>query len=373
MIDLVFCGVDEEATAEVWQAEARLAQRLLARQLPPRVRVVSLPAGMHEPATAIRQAALKLDLDEEAWALLLPHREVVFAPHALDRLWNAAIRGGGPVAACSNLRPPPGLSPDYLTLRGLERWAGVLSAQPALFPWHGEVCLGRVRDLAALRPGVALMFAGDAYYHDFSGYRTHRREEMLELLPPHCSSLLDVGGGAGGFLAAARQHLPHCRTALVELSPAACDLARGLADRIWQGDFTTLAIDAHFDCITFLDVLEHSAEPQRMLERARELLAPGGCVVASIPNVGHWSVVADLLEGRWDYAPSGILCVTHLRFFTRTSIETLFAEAGYAIEQWTAAQVPPPPWFAVDALRANLSIDEASLSTLAWHCRARAR
>ena len=45
-----------------------------------------------------------------------------------------------------------------------------------------------------------------------------------------------------------------------------------------------------------------------------QVLPPGGVVVLSVPNVGHWSVVADLLAGRWDYLPAGLVCVTHLRF-----------------------------------------------------------
>lgn len=371
MIEIVFIGANEEATAEVWQAEARLAQRLLVGQLPPMAQVVSLPAGANDPAAAIRQAWQALDLHGQAWALYLPHQEIVFAPRALERLVARATTWDRVTAAASNLHPLPGLQPNYLTLRGLERWAQGLQAETAVLPWQGDVCVGRIQDLASLNLGKGVLYTGEAYYHDFSGYRAHRREEMLDLLPSPCPSLLDVGGGAGGFLAAVRQRLPHCRTALVELSPAACDLAQGLAERIWQGDFTTVEFDERFACITFLDVLEHSIEPRRMLEKARELLAADGCVVASIPNVGHWSVVADLLEGRWDYAPAGILCITHLRFFTRAGIEALFAEAGYTIERWARAWLPPPAWFNVEPLRSNLAIDEVSLGTVAWHCRAR--
>jgi hypothetical protein len=47
-------------------------------------------------------------------------------------------------------------------------------------------------------------------------------------------------------------------------------------------------------------------------------------------------VVRDLLwRGRWDYADWGVLDRTHLRFFTRKSIEDLFATCGYVIESLT--------------------------------------
>ena len=80
-------------------------------------------------------------------------------------------------------------------------------------------------------------------------------------------------------------------------------------------------------------MLEHVVDPWTMLDRAQEFLAPGGRIVASIPNVQHYSVVRNLvLRGRWDYADFGVLDRTHLRFFTRSSIEGLFASAGLEIE-----------------------------------------
>ena len=50
-----------------------------------------------------------------------------------------------------------------------------------------------------------------------------------------------------------------------------------------------------FDAVLFGDVLEHLEDPADALVRVRPWLAPGGVVVASVPNVGHWSVVDDLL------------------------------------------------------------------------------
>jgi len=50
--------------------------------------------------------------------------------------------------------------------------------------------------------------------------------------------------------------------------------------------------------------------------------------VACIPNIGHWSIVAGLLAGRFDYAEEGLLDRTHLRFFTLPSMVDLFRRAG---------------------------------------------
>jgi hypothetical protein len=65
--------------------------------------------------------------------------------------------------------------------------------------------------------------------------------------------------------------------------------------------------------------------------RVKPWLTPGGVVVASVPNVGHWSIVADLLAGRFDYIPYSLLSGTHVRHFTRATIRDLFEASGFAI------------------------------------------
>jgi hypothetical protein len=67
-----------------------------------------------------------------------------------------------------------------------------------------------------------------------------------------------------------------------------------------------------------------------VLRQARTLLAPGGYVVISIPNVAHGAVRLQLLQGRFDYRPTGLLDSTHIRFFTRDNLEVLLHDAGFA-------------------------------------------
>ena len=38
------------------------------------------------------------------------------------------------------------------------------------------------------------------------------------------------------------------------------------------------------------------------------------------------------MRGEWQYEDSGILDRTHLRFFTKKSVETMLTEAGFTIE-----------------------------------------
>jgi hypothetical protein len=56
-------------------------------------------------------------------------------------------------------------------------------------------------------------------------------------------------------------------------------------------------------------------------------------VVASIPNIAHGSVRLALLQGRFRYRDLGLLDDTHLRFFTRESVQRMFDDAGFVIAE----------------------------------------
>jgi len=261
-----------------------------------------------------------------------------------------------------------------MTLRGLERYVSTLATLSDHPVQTGTDLPGLVLTTAgAIRSSTwadHAIWSANAFVHDFSGYHQGQRDDVVPMIPGTVKRILDVGGGEGGFLKALKKHLV-CETHLAEFSSAACATASEGVDKVWPGDFMTADLDVRFDCITFLDVLEHTEWPVQWLHRAAQLLKQDGCVVASIPNVGHWSVVADLLEGRWDYAPAGIHCVTHLRFFTRYGVEKLMAEAGLKIERIEAVRIDPPQWFDVSSMRGHLHIDVDSLSDFSFLIRAR--
>ncbi len=90
--------------------------------------------------------------------------------------------------------------------------------------------------------------------------------------------------------------------------------------------------DVKVDCIVFNDVLEHTVDPWSVLRETKRHLNVGGCVVASIPNVRYLPVLIDLIfRSRWEYVDEGVLDRTHLRFFTRSTIEEMFASSGLKI------------------------------------------
>jgi SAM-dependent methyltransferase len=122
----------------------------------------------------------------------------------------------------------------------------------------------------------------------------------------------------------------------IELDPEAARRAERYCERVIVGDVEHLDVEGEldessFDVVVFGDVLEHLKDPLAALKRLRFALQPEGYVVASIPNVAHGSVRLALLRGRFRYRSLGLLDETHLRFFTRESVEQLFEDGGFMI------------------------------------------
>jgi len=90
--------------------------------------------------------------------------------------------------------------------------------------------------------------------------------------------------------------------------------------------------EKYFDLIIFNDVLEHMYDPWKALEKAKKLLTENGIIIASIPNIRHKSVLKQLIfSDNFKYEDSGILDITHIRFFTKKTMIKLFEETGFEI------------------------------------------
>lgn len=375
--ELVICGTasDPSASAEFADGLARLKHQ--AGDLASWHFAVS-GSGLALLQTALAAAHGRPDSDR---VLLLAHAQLLVADGTLALLARA-LEDGVDIAMCYGAgHIPAHCPPDYCTVRGLERYvhamARAVTGEPvALSRFTGVAtsdCLASMARLGALRAAAQGMpmqgrWQPGCFAHDFSTYHQgfQGRSEMVDWIPMAAHRVLDVGGGEGHFLHALRTERG-CETHLSEFSSAICALAAPRVDFAWPGDFLDLLPDGlpdggrgAFDCITFLDSLEHAAEPALWLAKAHSLLRDGGFVVGSVPHVGHWSVLADLLEGRWDYCPVGIHCVTHLRFFTRRTLLDLLDRSGFVLESIEATPVASPPgwrdhWLATPGLETERS------------------
>lgn len=160
---------------------------------------------------------------------------------------------------------------------------------------------------------------------------------VLSLVPPGARVL--EFGCATGYMSAELSSRLGCTVTGIELSAEAAEEARQHCARVIVGDAEQLDLHAllgeeRFEVILFADVLEHLRDPWALLVRVRSLLAEGGSVIASIPNVAHGSVRVALFHGEWRYRPLGLLDDTHLRFFTRDGVQDLFERGGFFVTHW---------------------------------------
>lgn len=180
------------------------------------------------------------------------------------------------------------------------------------------------------------------------------RPELTQLITAEGRRILEVGCAAGA-MGAALLAKGAAEVVGLDLHEPALAVARTRLTAAHRVDLNALPDlpypTGHFDLMTFADVLEHLVDPARVLRHLARWLQPDGAILVSLPNVRHESVVLPLLvEGLWDYADSGILDRTHLRFFTRKGMLRMLDDAGFAAVGPMAGSHTPTPVYVAKAL-----------------------
>jgi SAM-dependent methyltransferase len=188
-------------------------------------------------------------------------------------------------------------------------------------------------------------FAGDEGqgYRDYADMHKalaphfHRRLRTLQDALGRCGQLLDFGCADGYFLELARTD---------GWQIAGVELAQEMAERAARTLRAPIAISldalpaGDFDAITMWEVIEHLPRPVAELSRLRGRLRPGGMLVLSTPNAGHWQAVCEP-ENWTAYRPP-----SHLVLFTVQALTAALQQAGFEriIVQRTAPLPPLPRW-----------------------------
>jgi 2-polyprenyl-3-methyl-5-hydroxy-6-metoxy-1,4-benzoquinol methylase len=156
--------------------------------------------------------------------------------------------------------------------------------------------------------------------------------------------VLELGTGPGTVTRIL--HDKGCKVTGVEMDPdtlATCapfcerTLQANLEDPLWWQPLD----GEKFEVIICADVLEHLRDPRPLLEKLPVFLRDGGCVLMSLPNASHLTIVASLLGGRFPYQKNGLLDNTHLKFYGREDLDALLRECGFLWQHWHTVQVDP--------------------------------
>ncbi len=337
-VAILFPRYDHPAIEEryaCWQAEALLrrdaaavhhydfdesAEHALADVETSHVLVVTDPLMIASPGMAERLAAV-LDAAPPAFAAL---------PSSTQS-----------AAAAQKASLPP-----YMTLREFEIESAALQQNDAGLErtaWDGGdpgafVC--RTAEARALRGtfleilrGRDVVISRSDVIHRWPSLRGDHRQDLLDRIGANARSVLEFGCGEGALGAALKQR-QKVRVVGIELDAHAAALAKKRLDDVYQGDALEIVSILHeqFDWIVGGDIVEHLVEPWPFLADLRRLARDDGRLLLSIPNFANASIIADLLQGRFDYVYMGLTCAGHLRFFTRRSIEEMLSIAGWEIE-----------------------------------------
>jgi SAM-dependent methyltransferase len=156
----------------------------------------------------------------------------------------------------------------------------------------------------------------DRYWWFVSRRRMARR--LLREFAPDAREVLDVGCGAGAFLAELPGGLIGTGLDFSEESIRLCR-ERGLP-RLVQASAEAMPLpDAAFDAVVSLDTLEHVADDGAAAREIARVLRPGGAAILNVPAFP------------WLWGPHDV-ALHHHRRYTASSFRSLLEGAGLRIE-----------------------------------------
>lgn len=167
---------------------------------------------------------------------------------------------------------------------------------------------------------------------------TTTRPDVCALVPDTAKVILDLGCSDGSLGESLKQHVPNRRVCGIEYSDHLAKTAADRLDKVIVGDLNHPECLAQFkgesfDCVIAADVLEHLVAPEKLLQRIPDLLAEGGTLVISMPNIRHHSALFSIyVSGNFPRRERGIFDSTHLRWFTLKNARELLQSAGFSVE-----------------------------------------
>jgi 2-polyprenyl-3-methyl-5-hydroxy-6-metoxy-1,4-benzoquinol methylase len=192
---------------------------------------------------------------------------------------------------------------------------GIITRFPSLFEWA---------DIQKLAP------AGLQYNQQFTGeaipaaYYAARLDAVTAQVKGR--QLLDVGFGTGAFLQLAKQK--GWQVTGTEFTQAAVEKMNKEGIAAYHGGLDNSALTGRqFDLIQFNHVLEHVERPVHILQQAWALLAPGGMILAEVPN--ELEGLAQLVKRVLGTSGAGATSFfEHEWFFSPASLRATIRQAG---------------------------------------------
>jgi SAM-dependent methyltransferase len=212
------------------------------------------------------------------------------------------------------------------------------------------------------------------------GVRQPELEEAFRRFVTPDKRAIDVGCGdgirGGSYL---REH--GRRYVGVDIGPGAIERARanGFDARQIETAEKLPFDDASFDLVCCSEVLEHLLRPDLAVREMARVLAPGGVMILTVPNVAYWRWrLGMLIGGTWnplgdDESLERPWRDPHIRFFTPTTLAAMLGECGLVDLEVTGHGGAPRRLPARSQALYDGLAERRFSSALAWTLRATAR
>lgn len=140
----------------------------------------------------------------------------------------------------------------------------------------------------------------------------------------------------------------------VDASISGVEIANGLAPgRFFQLDVQSGQLPVELDSISFktvisTEVIEHLYDPRGFLDFANRILTrggqSGGKMVVSTPYHGYLKNLVLALVGKTDSHFTVLWDGGHIKFFSRSTLESMLVERGFIVERFEGAGRIPYLW-----------------------------
>ena len=147
--------------------------------------------------------------------------------------------------------------------------------------------------------------------------------------------IIDIGCGEGSL--GVQIHDRYREVYGIDISEEAVRIAKQngiIASRVNLNVENAPFSDSFFDAAVTLDVIEHVFDPIRFVREIHRVLAPGGYVVISTPNIRKVQRILTLIKGRFphtSYDPVGF-DGGHLHYFTSQDLKDMLTANGFTVE-----------------------------------------